>query len=280
MKKLIKNVYNFCRNSIRHFLQVNGLVRASALAYTTLLALVPLSVVGLGIMSAFPVFHSYINRIDRFLFRHFVPSSADVIQEYIEKFAIVSSRLSIIGFIFSLITAILLVTTMQETFDAIWQAKKQERRHGLSAFLMYWALMTLLPLVGASALAATLYLSSLPYISSGLDIVSHYLPVKSLISLAFSWLAFALLYVTLPNHKVKFRFAALGALIAAFLFECTKQGFTYYVNNISSDQIIYGALAAIPTFLLWLYISWIIILFGAVLSHLFASKGKVPASHR
>jgi membrane protein len=267
MKNRAISFYRIWVGAINYFIDIDGPVRASALAYTTLLALVPLSVLGLGIMSAFPIFNAYIDRINKFLFRHFVPSSADIVQAYVEKFADISSRLSIISFVFSLLTALMLLYAMQNSFDAIWHVKKREGRYGLSAFLKYWAILTLLPLVSALALATSIYFSSLPHVSLFIDTVARYFPVNFLISLIFSWVSFWVLYVILPQHKIKIHHAALGALCSAFLFECVKQIFNYYINNISNDKIIYGAIAAIPTFLLWLYISWIIILFGATLSY-------------
>ena len=272
MKLAIKNFFCFWRNAVAHFFKVDGLVRASALAYTTLLAIVPLSMLGFGIVSAFPASRSYAEKIQHFLVRHFVPASADVIKNYLEIFTTQVSKLSIIGLLFTLVTAVLLIFTIESAFNAIWQIKASKHRRGLPAFLMYWAILTLLPLIGAAAFAASLYVYSWPLVSRTIDTLCAYVPILFIISFAFTWLAFALLYLTIPNFPVKFRHAALGALVAAFFFETMKEAFGYYLKNFSSDFFIYGTLAVIPVFLLWLYLSWIIVIFGAIVVHLFAHR--------
>jgi membrane protein len=268
--QIFKRFYYFCDSALRHFLAIHGLVRASALAYTTLLALVPLSMVAFGVLNAFPAFSTTLHQLNRFVFRHFVPASADTIHHYLVEFASQASKLSFIGVIFSIITAVMLIYTMEDVFNAVWEVKIKKHRQGVSAFLLYWAIITLFPLVLGAAFAASVYIYSLPHVSSIYDTLSHYFPFFFLLPLAFTWLGFFLLYMILPNFKVRFRHAALGAMVAAIFFEIIKALFATYVSHFSSDIIIYGTLAAIPSFLVWLYISWIIVIFGAVIAHLAA----------
>lgn len=272
MLGLCKQFFAFCLATFKHFLAINGLVRASALAYTSLLALVPVTMVAFGILSAFPAFSTYVHQLNKALFKHFVPTSADTIRHYLTDFAGQASKLSLIGILFSIITAVMLIYTMEEVFNTVWQVRHKKHRSGLNAFLLYWAIITLLPLAIGVAFAASVSFYSLPYVSNIVETLSRFFPLFFLIPLGFTWLAFMLLYLILPHCKVKFGHAALGALVAAFLFEIMKALFAAYVANFSSDFFIYGALAAIPLFLLWLYISWIIVLLGAVIAHLLAQK--------
>lgn len=266
----VRKFARFCRDAFKHFLDVDSIVRSSALAYTSLLALAPLTMLAFGILSAFPAFGGYIHHLNAFLFRHFVPESADVIYEYITSFANQASKLSLVGLFFSIITAVLLIFTMEEALNRVWEVRRTHHRRGIQAFLMYWAMITLLPLVGGMIFATIFFVYSFPEISFAVEIISAYVPIFIILPIVVTWFFFLILYMTLPNCKVKFRHAALGALIAAILFEGMKALFGLYIRHFSSDLFIYGALAAIPIFLVWLYCSWILVLFGGVISHLLA----------
>lgn len=254
----LKKIALFCKEGFIYFFAVDGTIKAAALTYATLISIVPLMVLSFGFLSVFPAFKVYFQELHGFLFRHLVPASASIIQEYTENFAANATELSATSLIFTFLTAIILIFSMETVFNSIWRVRV--RRKGLSAFLMYWAILTLLPPVGVITIALTMFLYSLPFFGIFLNLISFVIP------LLFSWLGFLFLYMSLPNCKVYFRHASIGAAVAACLFELMKIIFRVYVSNFSSDTIIYGVIAAIPVFLLWLYLTWINVIIGAIIS--------------
>lgn len=255
----LKSFINFCREVARHFMAIEGSLKSSSLAYATLISIVPIMVFSLSFVSLFPSFGSYFQVFHRFVFRHFIPSSAETIQEYVELFANNAIKLSATGLTFFLMTAVILIFSMETVFNSIWHVRK--RRVGFSAFLMYWASLTLLPLISATALAFALFIYQLPYLSFAMKFTSILIP------LALDWLWYFFLFITVPNHKVQSRHAAIGAIFSAVLFEITKAIFQIYASSFSSDTLVYGWLSAIPMFLFWLYLLWVITILGAIISY-------------
>lgn len=272
MRRLIKKAFEIVNQIGKQFLATDSFTRASALAYTTVISLVPIMMVMIGIMSSFPVFQTYIKMFSGFLFRHFLPSSAVTIQHYIELYANQAHRLSAAGLFFSLIGAVTLLFTMESAFNCIWHVKK--RRKDLAAFLIYWAILTLVPLIAATAFAASIYLLSLPYVSTVLKTIYGFAQLLYILPLTLTWICFVVLYKALPNCVVLFRHAAIGALVSAIIFEVLKTCFGYYIAHLTSYEVIYGAIAVIPVFLLWLYLSWLVVLLGAVISYVAGNYAK------
>jgi membrane protein len=258
MKKYIKRIF-------KHFMAIEGLTRAADLAYTTLLSIVPLVIVSLGLFSVFPIFKPYAHEFHNFIFKHFVPHSAHVVQEYIESFARHAGRLSIFSLVFIFFTSIILIFSMESTFNIIWKVKK--RRHGLLAFLIYCVVLTVLPFCIVIIFGMSIFIFSLPYVSNIIQNIVDFTPVLYLIPVVILFILLCILYKTLPNCEVKLRSAAIGALVAAPLFEIIKISFGYYINYFSTFTLIYGAAAIIPIFLLWLYLLWLIIISGAVVAY-------------
>lgn len=264
--QFLSRVYEFWKAVVIHFIDTYAATMAASLAYTTLFSAVPLAVMGVGIMSAFPVFQTYTESIQRFIFSHFVAGSADTIQTYLQNFTAKAAGLSVSSVVFILIAAVTLIFTMESALNAIW--KVETRRHGVTAFLIYWAVLTLLPILAGTGIALTVYLSSLPYIKGAAETISGMIPFLEVLAFFLSWAGFTTLYIALPNTRVYFRDAVVGAFTAAMLFELTKRGFGIYISNFSTYEFVYGALAAVPIFLFWIYLSWLIILFGAVVSYI------------
>lgn len=238
--------------------------RAAALAFATLLSLVPLLAVSFAILTAFPISQQFALKIQTFVFDNFVAASAEVVQQHLQAVVQQTSKLSGIGMLLLLATAVLMVFNMEQAFNAIWRTKKQ--RSFISAFLMYWAVLTLTPILIGVGLAVSAYLATFPFLAEAV----RALGLKKLVLIVtpcFSTLvAFTLLYLAVPNCKVRFRFALFGGIVAMALFELAKQGFVWYITHFPVYRLLYGALAAIPIFLVWIYLSWLIILFGAVVS--------------
>ncbi len=255
----IKKLPGFCKEVFSYFFVVNGSLKAAALAYATLLSIVPLVALSFGLLLVFPSFSVHIQGFRQFVFRHFIPSSAHVIQDYAELFATNAKNLSAGGLALFLMSAVLLIFMIETAFNVIWRVRT--RRKGLAAFLMYWAILTFLPLIGGGAVAISIYIASLPYISLVAQFVSIFIPF------ILDWIVYLFLYKTIPNCKVSFPHAAVGALVAAILFELMKAGFLLYVTFFSSDSVVYGVLGAVPVFLLWLYLLWLVTIIGAIITY-------------
>ncbi len=236
--------------------------RAAALTYTTLLSLVPLMTVSFAIFSAFPVFSHISNQIQNFIFSHFVAASGEIVQQYIERFVLQTKNLSAIGSAFLVATAILMMFNMEQAFNAIW--KVSSRRKGISTFLLYWAVLTLSPVLIGLSIIISSYLTRVAIISSTANTLGFITALPFLLNLLF----FTLIYVLVPNCYVPLKNGFIGAFVATILFTVAKWGFTYYVIHFPTYILLYGALATIPLFLVWLYVMWMIILFGVIISHI------------
>lgn len=239
--------------------------RACALTYTSLLALVPLTLVSFFILAVFPVFASWGQSIQNFIFANFVPAAGEVIQQYLLGFVRQAGKLSIIGLVILMVTAVLMLFNIEQAFNVIWRVKR--RRKGISAFLLYWALLTISPLLLGFSLALSSYIISLPLIAATVAKLGLLRLILAILPFLLALTAFTILYVAIPNCRVPFRYGLLSGLITGVLFEVAKFLFTFYLIEFHTYQILYGALAIIPVFLLWIYISWLIVLFGAVLCH-------------
>lgn len=277
MLKVLRNIFSVFEEIVKQFIEDGLPTRAAALAFTSLLSLVPLMTVSFTILTAFPMFRAVGEQIQTFIFNNFVATSAQMIQMTLTKFSQQAINLSIPGLFFLLITAVLMVYTMEQAFNAIWRVKSS--RTGLNAFVMYWAVLTFLPILIGVGIALTSYFFSLPLISEtaatlGLNVFYYkYFPY------ILTFVAFTLLYIILPNCKVRVRHAAAGGLVATILFEISKYGFGLFVVNFPTYELLYGTLAAIPIFLLWVYLSWVIILFGAMVAYMLGARSaEIPTT--
>lgn len=247
--------------------------RAAALSYTTLLSLVPLMAVTFAVLSAFPVFHGLGDKIQTFIFANFVADSAQVVQKHLQGFVQQTSRLSAPGLLFLLGTAVLLMFTMEQAFNAVWHVAK--RRRLVSAFLLYWGVLTLTPILLGVAFAMSSYLDYLPLFSGSTEIAGLKQAVLNYLPYLLTFVAFTIFYGAIPNCFVPPKNAFIGAVVSTILFELAKFGFSFYVSSFPTYHLLYGALATIPIFLVWMYVSWMIILFGAIVSHeLTVRQGK------
>ena len=247
-----------------HFRHDRCFEAAGALSYTSLLALVPLMAVILGVLSAFPVFDYGVEQLQDFIFSNFVPAAGDVVREYLNQFIARSTGLTGTGTLFLVVTAIILMATIEKSLNRIWRVDRV--RHPTSRLVMYWAVLTLGPMLLGGSLGLTSYLAALPLLApefarstlqSGLLLMT-----PPLVALA----AFTLIFLLVPNRRVHWRHALAGAAFSALAFELSKRGFVLYISNFPTYERLYGALATIPIFLVWIYVSWVVILLGASLS--------------
>lgn len=245
---------------------------AAALTYLSLLALVPLMTVAYAMLSAVPAFAQIGVQVQPFLFEHFVPSTGQEIQNYLQGFSTQARNLTGIGVLFLVGTAYGMLANIERTLNAIWRTP--HRRSGLRSFLLYWAILSLGPLCIGLAIGISTYLLSLQVLLDNFGILGWPAGgIKALLlgstPLLLTSAAFALTYAAVPNCKVPLRDALIGGIIAGLCFEVAKHLFTFALA--SSYQRVYGTFAALPLFLIWIYLSWAIVLIGAEL--VFAISG-------
>lgn len=237
---------------------------AAALTYMSLFALVPLLTVLYTMASAIPAFQGAEEQMQAFLFKHLVPQSSATIEQYINDFSQQARTLTGPGIGFLLVTAVLMLRNIEHAFNHIWRAR--ENRGALSSFLLYWAVLTLTPVTIGLALALNTYLSTFTQSLTSLEALGTNTTIVQLTSLGLSTVGFSLIYAAVPNCPVPLKHALLGGLFAALAFHVARHVFTRLVVS-SSITFIYGAFAAVPLFLLWIYVSWNIVLMGGILVH-------------
>lgn len=234
---------------------------ASSLTFTTLLSIVPLVTVALTVISAFPVFGTLTEHLEQFVLENMVPESAGVVATYTEQFTASAARLTAVGVAFLGVTAIMLLVTIDRAFNQIWRVLRP--RPITQRVIVYWTLLTVGPVLIGASLSLTSWLVSL---SLGLvsDIPGAGVAVLKTAPVVLTSLAFALLYVTMPNRRIAARDALIGGLLAGLAFEAMKRGFAFYVTQFPTYKLVYGAFASVPIFLLWIYLSWLVVVSGAV----------------
>lgn len=234
---------------------------AASLTFTTLLSIVPLITVALTLISAFPVFEEMSQALQAFVLENMVPESAGTIAAYTEQFAASATKLTAVGIAFLAVTAIMLMMTIEHAFNQIWRVSLP--RSVFQRVLVYWTLLTVGPVLIGASLSLTSWLVSL---SLGLvsDIPGAGIALLKTMPVVLAALALALLYLTMPNRRIAIGDALLGGVLAGLAFEAMKRGFAFYITQFPTYKLVYGAFASVPIFLLWIYLSWLVVLFGAV----------------
>jgi membrane protein len=254
--------WRFARLIARQFQEDRCNRVAQALSYTTLLAVVPFTTVAFAILSVFPVFQQWMGTIQSFIYSHFVPTAGDVVQKYLVQFSAKSAQLTAIGLVFLIVTALMLMDTIEYTFNEIWRVST--KRSALYRFLTYWAILTLGPILLVTSLSLTSYLVSLPLFRQDMILSTARQLLLSSLPFIFEVLAFMLLYAAVPHTRIRIQHAVIGSVFTAVLFEIAKRSFAFFVVHYSSYRLIYGAIATLPVFMIWVYLSWVIILIGAI----------------
>ncbi|NTU54469.1 MAG: YihY family inner membrane protein [Chlorobiaceae bacterium] len=243
----------------KHIIHDHILVSAGSLAFQALLSLVPFMAVSLSILRVFPVFSSLRQYIGDFLFQNFAPAQGALLKEYLWGFIDKTSTLSTVGGLFLIIIALFLISTIDQTLNGIWEV--QTPRRWLQGFTLYWTVLTLGPVfIGTSVVASSFVWYS---VLSGSELLGMKMRLVSFIPFFNSAVAFFLLYMLVPNRKVRFIHAFSGGLLAAILFDLSKRWFAFYVSTFGTFEHIYGALSVIPMLFFWIYLEWLVVLTGA-----------------
>ncbi|KMQ80804.1 Ribonuclease BN [Candidatus Burkholderia pumila] len=240
---------------------------AGSLTFTSVLSVVPLVTVAFALFTAFPIFSSFQASLQDFLAVHLMPPQInDQIFKYLNQFASKAKGLTTAGMVILFVTAVMTMMTVESAFNVIWRVKKA--RPIAQRVLIYWAIITLGPMLFGCSLSISSYLFAHSVAFAG----SHNLlpPMAEWLlaglSLPITAFGFTMIYVYMPNCKVEWRDAVVGGLIAAIAFELCKRGFGFYIRRIPTYTAVYGAFAAMPVFLLWVYLCWIIALGGAMVT--------------
>lgn len=254
------------------FLQARLSVSASSLTFTTVLALVPLFTVILSLLTAFPVFDTMQNQLQRVLVESLVPESISrQVLGHISQFARKASRLGSMGVLLLLLTSVALLTTIERSFNQIWGV--QNTRPWSRRLVMYWTTLTLVPLV----LAVVLLLGSWVLDAvKGMPLwwVGTVKLALDLLELLLLSACMACMYRYVPHAPVAWRHAIASGVLVAILLELAKKGLTVFLTTVPTYSVVYGAFAAVPILLIWIYTAWLLMLLGAVLAAAWPDVGR------
>lgn len=236
---------------------------AASLSYTSLIAVVPLFAIGLAIFSAFPVFDGVKEQVKEFLLRNFVPTIEQEVSQYFAEFIDAAAQLTTIGVVGIAITAILMLSTIENSLNFIFKVTRPRRL--TTKITLYWTVITLGPLLLGTAFSLRGYLFTLQKFMPE-DLANTQLLLSKLLPSLITMFLLVLVYVLVPNKKVKISSAVVGSFVAVILFSVLRRGFGYFMVKAATYKTLYGALATLPVFLIWMYLAWSVVIFGAVVT--------------
>jgi membrane protein len=269
MRKLINKIpglylFQFLGLIAARFRQDRCVDMASSLTFTTLLSLVPLITIMLIFFSAFPQFAEFSEHAKNIVLQNMLPETGGkIISRYMEQFADNAAKLTTLGIVLLAITSMLLIYSIDNAFNTIWRVSRQ--RTVIQRVLVYWAVLTLSPLLMGASLSMTSWLISMS-VGKMSALSPLALGVLKVMPVVFAALAFAFLFRVVPNRYVPLQHAVIGGVVSAVAFEAMSRAFALYITNFPTYKLVYGAFASIPIFLLWVYLSWLTVLLGAVLT--------------
>src|SRR5579884_3615561 len=272
LRAMAATVGAFSLYVFRRFFRDGCFAASGALSYATLVSLVPLGVIALGSLSAIPILSAVRDKLLAASFRYFVPAVGEQAASWVRTFAESATQSTAIGIAGIAVTGVLLLVTVEDQLNLIWRVSAP--RPWVQRVLAYWTLITLGPVLLGVSMSLSTYFEIAAQHGGGLG-----QKAAELITSGSTWhglaratppllefVAFTLLYCVIPNCAVRWRDGARGAIIATIAIEILKVGFSIYIGAVSYYRTVYGALATIPIFLLWMYISWMAVLLGAVVA--------------
>ena len=259
-----RSVLEVAKSAVRRFDEERCFQLAGSLTYTTLLALVPLITVVLAIGATFPVFREWIAHLDVWFTRNVLPEQiAGSVSGYVTEFAAAAAKLTAFGIVLLAATAVMMMMTIDNGLSQIFRVSRP--RSLAQQVLIYWAVLTLGPMLMSLSVSMT---SMLMAASSGLarDVPALHFTMLRVAPFLLTTVAYTLVYLLVPNRKIHFGHAVAGGMVAGIMFEAMQRMFALYIANFPTYQLVYGAFSAVPIFLVWLYCSWLVVLFGAALT--------------
>ena len=261
-----QNWFQFILFVIKRFEADRCREQAGSLTYTTLFAVVPMLTVFLVIISSIKALEPARQQLQQLIYSNFLPKTTIAFDKALNAFTAKSSNLTVIGILFLFFTTVMMLTSIETVFNRIWRVR--ETRGGIVGFMRYWTIISLGPILLGSAFAISSAAASLNVLSNnfaGYELNGAL--IFSSISFLLTVLGFFILYWTIPNRSVPVRSALIASLFSTTVFELIKNLFGYAMSNFTSYEIVYGAFAAVPIFLLWIFLSWNIVLLGVEVSY-------------
>ena len=258
--------FQFALFVIRRFEADRCRDQAASLTYTTLFAVVPMLTVFLVIISSIKALEPARQQLQQLIYSHFLPRTTIAFDKAFNAFTDKSSNLTVIGILFLFVTTVMMLSSIETVFNRIWRV--QETRGGIIGFMRYWTIISLGPILLGSAFAISSTVASLNVLSNnfaGYEVNGEFILWG--ISFVLTILGFFILNWTIPNRSVPIKAALIAGTFSAVVFELLKNLFGVIMSNFTSYEIVYGAFAAIPIFLLWIFLSWNIVLLGVEISY-------------
>lgn len=271
----VRAFVSFLRRLWRRLTGVDLNRTAASLAFTTLLGLVPLFTVAFAYVSRFPLFDRFQSALEGLLVRSFLPGSGLAVRHYLNEFITKSTELKGVSIVFVVVTAVLLVAQIDTEINTIWGSRAP--RSLARRLFIYLLGFTAGPVLIGAAVYFTEWAieQSIAITSIGNQTLDW---LREPFVLSVDWLAFTVIYAFVPARRVPFRLALVGGALAALAFEVAKRGFTFYFTHVQTYQLVYGALALLPLFLIWIYLSWAIVLVGAAITATLAESADGKAA--
>ncbi|OTG72976.1 hypothetical protein B9T38_04990 [Acinetobacter sp. ANC 4218] len=272
--------FQFALFVIRRFEADRCRDQAASLTYTTLFAVVPMLTVFLVIISSIKALEPARQQLQQLIYSHFLPRTTIAFDKAFTAFTDKSSNLTVIGILFLFVTTVMMLSSIETVFNRIWRVK--ETRGGIIGFMRYWTIISLGPILLGSAFVISSTVASLNVLSNnfaGYEVDGEFILWG--ISFVLTILGFFILNWTIPNRSVPIKAALIAGTFSTVVFELLKNLFGIIMSNFTSYEIVYGAFAAIPIFLLWIFLSWNIVLLGVEISYALTAfnSGKEPKRH-
>lgn len=260
-----KKWFQFLLFTINRFENDRCRDKAASLTYTTLFAVVPMLTVFLVIISSIKALEPARQQVQHLIYTNLLPKSSIAFDQAFNSFTDKSSNLTVIGILFLFLTSLMMLTSVEEAFNRIWRVKQQ--RGGIIGFMRYWTIISLGPILLGSAFVISSTVASLNILSN--NFVGYQIDgtiFLGFISYILIILGFFIIYWTIPNRSVPIKAAAIAGILSGSIFQLLKSFFGFMMANFTSYELVYGAFAAVPIFLLWIYLSWNIVLLGVEVS--------------
>jgi len=251
----------FSRLVFKRFGNDGGMRIAASLSYTSLLAIVPLGTIAFAILKAFPVFDSIRDRLQGLVFDAFLPETISNVQEHFSNFVGKAGGLTAIGIVALAFVAIMLLATIEAALNDIFRVKS--KRAFVPRMMMFWAVLTMGPMFMGASLSLATYLFAITKMTDVSNLSGIGWIMTRSVPTVLAIFAFSVFYAIVPYRPVKVFHALIGGVSAGLLFALVRKGFAFYIEAFPAYQTLYGALSVIPIFLIWMYLSWAVVLIGA-----------------
>ena len=261
MKSYFKNVHDFIKFLIIRSRNDTILRVASSLSYTSLIALVPVLAIALAVFSAFPVFADVRQQIQDIFIQNLMPDAGQDLSMYFNDFINATAKLTTIGVVGIALTAVLLLSTIENSFNFIF--KVSTPRRWTTKITLYWTVVTLGPLLLGTGLSLR---GMVAFHKIFAAMPEAQIWIGKILPSIITCLLLIGVYVFIPNKKVSVSSAFVGAVTAMLLFLILRKGFALFMLKNNTYKTLYGAVAAVPLTLVWMYLYWAVVIFGAVVT--------------